>query len=526
MTNRLLSSSHNGAGAIQLPAGWRSVELGEATMPGLLALNLVAEESDDVVTVLGAQISVLWQYVITREEFQRRERAISALTDTLQGLARQLNIDDFLQTAISQATDLLAAAGGGVYLVDVPNQKLELRQVARFSTKNVGTKLAVGEGVVGQVAETGQARLVNNYATSTERSIDLAENTQFSALLAAPLHDDDVIIGVMMLAHVGPAHSFSSSDLALLESFAAQASLALRTARLLDAQRKQARELFVLYENSRTIGSSLDLRHILDRLTENVTLALNVEQSAVFLWEPERAMTELVALAVDESFTGNLQDIKIGTRTPLQSGSVAALVINAQQPVAINDVAHDPRIASQRGALREHGVRSILGVPLLVLDHVIGVLVCTMYTVSRSFSGSEITLAQTLAGQAATAIGNARLLTDERRRSVELTTLQDISTRLNAGSGLTTTLESIGEGVRQLLPNIDIEICLYDPQTETLNSHYATETSRNYFVSESGVYHLDQGLTGWLARHRTTLRIGDMQQQRTVYPVRSNDPAA
>ncbi|MBA3470040.1 MAG: GAF domain-containing protein [Herpetosiphonaceae bacterium] len=33
-------------------------------------------------------------------------------------------------------------------------------------------------------------------------------------------------------------------------------------------------------------------------------------------------------------------------------------------------------------------------------------------------------------------------------------------------------------------------------------------------------------MTGWLARHRTTLRIGDMQQQRTVYPVRSNDPAA
>ena len=511
----------NGCGAITVPAGWRSVELGNAADGGWLLINLATDHADDVAMALGAQIGALWQQTIVREESQRRERAINSLTGTLQGLARQLNVDDFLQTVVSQATELLAAAGGGIYVLDAARSVLELRQVAHFSPTLIGSKLKIGHGVVGGVAQSGKATFVNNYATAPQRVNDVPQGVEFSAIAAAPLRDDDAVIGVITLAQVLPNRSFNAADLTLLESFAAQVSLGLRTARLFDVQRKQARELFVLYENSRTVGSSLDLRHILERLTENVLLALTVEQSAVVLLNPQRNLTELVAVASDEAWPGDPSTVTIGSRSALQAGSVAVLVINSQQPVAINDVLHDERIAASRATLRRQGVRSILGVPLLVLDQVIGVLLCSTYTTQRVFSPSEMTLAQTLASQAAIAIGNARLLSDERRRSGELSMLQELSTRLNSGVDLASALEAVGDGVRQLLLNIDLEICLYDPQTETLNSHYATDMTRNFFVSESGTYHIDQGLTGWLARHRTTLRIGDMRLQRTVSPVRA-----
>jgi GAF domain-containing protein/nitrogen-specific signal transduction histidine kinase len=518
--NRLLPSpAINGSGTLSVPDGWLSANVGTSDNPGVLVVNLSVDQRDDIVVALAAQISVLWQYALTREEFLRRERAINTLTDTIQGLARQLNVDAFLNTVVEQAAELLRAAGGGIYLLTPGRSTLELRQVAGFPTSLIGTKIKLGQGVVGRVAQSGKALLINEYAQANERITNLPEGIELSAVIAAPLRDDDAVIGVITLVQVTAGRSFSSADQALLESFAAQASLAMRTARLFDAQRKQARDLYVLYENSRTVGSSLDLRHILERLTENVLLALNVEQSTVVLWDAQRSTTELMAVAIDETWTGSANDLQIGARSPLEKGSVAALVINSQQPVAIKDVSKDPRLSKQRG---QDMPRSVLGVPLQVLDQVIGVLVCSTYTSQHSFNPSEITLAQTLAGQAAIAIGNARLLSDEKRRSGELSMLQELSTRLNSGIGLAAALEAIGDGVRQLLPNIDLEICLYDPQTETLNSHYATDTTRNYFVSQTGVYHLDQGLTGWLARHRTTLRIGDMRQNRTVRPMRSD----
>ncbi|HEY1013706.1 MAG TPA: GAF domain-containing protein, partial [Herpetosiphonaceae bacterium] len=284
-------------------------------------------------------------------------------------------------------------------------------------------------------------------------------------------------------------------------------------------QRKQARELFVLYENSRTVGSSLDLRHILERLTENVVLALNVERSVVLLWNAQRRECEMVAMAMDDTANNDTLDRDLGSRYTPQPGSVAALVIASQQPVVINDVASDPRLGSYRANLTKRGVRSVLGVPLLLQDQLIGILISNTYSATRIYSVSEITLAQTLAGQAAVAIGNARLLSEERRRTVELSLLQDLAGKLNSGMNLNDTLATISNGVTQLLPDVDIEICLYDPESQVLRSQHMTEATRA-IASETGTYGLEQGFSGWLARHRAPLRIGDIRQQRKVRPFR------
>ena len=520
--NRLLPKQGVNGSQVRVPAGWQLHEIGSTDLPTVIVLN-VDPEADDGVSLLMAQIATVWQSVAMREDFTRRERAVTTLTKSLQGLVQQPNVEQFLQTLIDQSTDLLNTSGGGLYLLNPQHNRFELSYISRFPAKYLGTPLQQTKGGLSQVIATGKSLLVNNYQAYPDK-VDWADGILITALLAAPIQVDNQVVGVLALIHVNPDRAFSVADVALLESFAAQTSMALRTSRLFDAQRQQARELYVLYENSRTAGSSLDLQHILERLTENVVLALNIEQSAVLLWDESRQHYTLAAYAADEQTNDQVIVPTVGSTYGNDAGSILRTVNDSQQPVSIANVRNDPRSKKQRAWFVEGSVNSLLAVPMTIRDQFLGVLLCTTLQPRRVFTPSEITLAQTLASQAANAIGNTRLLADERRRTHELTILRELSSEFNAGITLSTAIDAISASIRKLMDNIELEFCLYDGQTQQLQSVYISDTHGRLFTKQASYYTLDQGLTGWLARHQVPLRIGDMSQQRTYVP--ANVPTA
>ncbi|MBI4354436.1 MAG: GAF and ANTAR domain-containing protein [Candidatus Omnitrophica bacterium] len=100
-------------------------------------------------------------------------------------------------------------------------------------------------------------------------------------------------------------------------------------------------------------------------------------------------------------------------KPPIQVGqSVSGLVVKERRPMAVSDVTSDPRYMFPDIARRE-GVRSLLSVPMVMQDRVIGVLNC--YTShEHRFTDEEIRVLSTLANQAAVAIERTRLLEHSR----------------------------------------------------------------------------------------------------------------
>ncbi|HEY1016470.1 MAG TPA: GAF domain-containing protein, partial [Herpetosiphonaceae bacterium] len=180
---------------------------------------------------LARYVAATYERLVVDAEFAKRERALASLNDTLQGLAGQLNSDEFILRLIAQAVDLLDASGGGVYFYDQATSTLELRTIYQVPQEVVGIRLKLGEGVAGKAAAEGQAFAISDYRNSAERS-PVSAGDMFSAISAAPLYEGELLVGVLSLVHTEPGRSFSANDLNLLESFAAQASLAIRTARL------------------------------------------------------------------------------------------------------------------------------------------------------------------------------------------------------------------------------------------------------------------------------------------------------
>lgn len=198
--------------------------------------------------------------------------------------------------------------------------------------------------------------------------------------------------------------------------------LAEATAELADLRLQQAAAADVL----RTIGrTSFDLQSVLERLTEAAATLCDTEMVAMLRRDGATFRYVTNHGIPNDDFEGVLRKL---THAPSR-GSLVGRVLLENKTVQIADAAADPEY--KRGdAQRRLGFRSLLGVPLLREEEVVGVLVLMRKRV-RPFAEPEIHLVETFADQAVIAIENARLFKQLQGRTQELTEALERETATN-----------------------------------------------------------------------------------------------
>lgn len=154
----------------------------------------------------------------------------------------------------------------------------------------------------------------------------------------------------------------------------------------------------------------LSMDELLAELLTRVRDAMNVDTVAILLLEPEGG--ELLAWAAK----GLEEEVELGVRIPVGVG-FAGTVASSKGPVRIDDIETSNVL---NPLLKEKGIRSLLGVPLLVEGRVIGVMHTGRFTRCQ-FTDDDTRLLQLVADRIALAIDNARLFEEERtaRREAE-----------------------------------------------------------------------------------------------------------
>jgi anti-sigma regulatory factor (Ser/Thr protein kinase)/putative methionine-R-sulfoxide reductase with GAF domain len=158
--------------------------------------------------------------------------------------------------------------------------------------------------------------------------------------------------------------------------------------------------------------SELSLEPLLDELLARAKDILNVDTAAILLLDEEAQ--ELVARAAK----GLEEEVERGVRIPVGAG-FAGRIAAGRRPIYIADVDHADVL---NPILRMKGVRSLLGVPMLLEGAALGVLHVGTVT-PREFTNADAALLQLAAAQAAPAIDRARLfdaLDREHRGAVAL----------------------------------------------------------------------------------------------------------
>jgi GAF domain-containing protein len=140
-----------------------------------------------------------------------------------------------LRMIVEAAAHVIGAKGGSLLLLDAAADELVFEvAVGSEADELSGLRLAVGEGIAGLVAASGQPMAISDAASDSRVSDDIARTIGYvpDALLCVPLIFDDRVIGVLELVDKHDGTSFTGADMQSLALFANQAAVAIRQSRM------------------------------------------------------------------------------------------------------------------------------------------------------------------------------------------------------------------------------------------------------------------------------------------------------
>jgi signal transduction histidine kinase len=239
---------------------------------------------------------------------------------------------------------------------------------------------------------------------------------------------------------------FSERQIDLLRAFADQAAIAIESVRLVQEGRAETEalsrsvdELRALARVSQALNSSLDLQQVLSTIVANANQLAGTDGGAIFAYDEA---TQEFQLRATHGFNPRLAERLGGGRVRQGKGAVGQAAVR-KAPVQIPDILeHAAYQGPFRDLLIEAGFRSIVAVPLLADDRVVGGLVVLRKTAGL-FSDWAIDLLRTFASQSALAMRNARLFEEVGQRRHELEQLYRLAVALQEPSSLDERLSLI-----------------------------------------------------------------------------------
>ncbi|MDX9953486.1 MAG: GAF domain-containing protein [Anaerolineae bacterium] len=260
---------------------------------------------------------------------------------------------------------------------------------------HIERRFKVGEGLVGMVAETKTPILTRDAKDHPHFQIGSTHSDLERSMIMAPVLIEGVVFGVLS-ADQDRANAFNTEDLQMLETLAAQLAAAVQNGKLLLLERRRSERLVKLQQATQIISRAEDLAQSLRLIAENAVQLVEADTGVIHLIDAEE-------LEVVSSYEYP-RERSLPTRFSQKSG-LTWEVYNSKKPIRVLDVLQDRRVSD---GLAESGVRSLIGIPLLLDDAVIGVLFLNSTRV-RIFDSEEEHLLMTLAER-------ATLLADRLRR--------------------------------------------------------------------------------------------------------------
>lgn len=447
------------------PAAWMGVPLFSAEgVIGCLAVftdspQLSFSPSDlDLFVTLAGQVGVAIANTLLHEQLQRRVSQLEALNQFTMNITESLDVEHVFTQVCRSVTQVGSGRRSAIYILDLETGVVDLAHAYELSQDFVSASQTVelAQDSRTQCLRTGRPDLIpDTHAAGKTAEVgaqywEWLQREKIAAVGYFPLISPDGQIGYLAV-YYDAEHDFLTEEVELLQSFAAQAAMAVANARLHTrtdlALARRVHQLSILETISRELAGAI----YSDRLFE---LILN------YAMDFTNATAGMIALLAGDNQCVQVKaqraHLKPGEQSALEEG-IWRLAIQGQKLINIADLHQEAGDSD----LIMRPARSHLSVPLIHQSRVLGVISLES-EVGGVFSANDEAFVSQLANQAAVAVINAELYQETQHRLQELSTLYILSNSLAGNLEPENILKTIGRALHSVVESHPIVLYLWD----------------------------------------------------------------
>ncbi|MDY7078308.1 MAG: GAF domain-containing protein [Chloroflexota bacterium] len=371
-------------------------------------------------------------------EEHQRFLALQAISSRISAVS---DLEQLLDELVQSVRNTFGHTNVHIFLVDEEAEELYLAASGHplaSEVKELRFKIAP-QNLLGRVASDGTPSLISDVS---QCEFCFPTDPQIRSAMSIPMFVGGHLVGVLYVES-DQTDVFEERDLQLMTALANQSAATIEAVRLLQESRsnamaleQRAHTLMLINRVSTTLNTSMDAYEILGITIRNLMELSDVDYGGALIPEQDRQYGIVVA----EHPTLQLAN----RRLPLPRSPSARRVLEMGIPYAIEDVTNHPIMEHLQEPLPLE-FRSLLLVPLVAQQEMIGVLLLASLDQPRTFSDEQMEICQTVASQAAAAVANARLLQDIQQQRRALARKSQEMTE--ASSKLDAILNNISDGL-------------------------------------------------------------------------------
>jgi len=446
----------------------------------------VAKRSSDIRT--EEIVHLLEENQQLRQMVEERNAELAIIQSVQEGLASRLDVQAIYDLVGDKIREIFDAQGTAVYIFNHETETLETPYCYLKKRFEIESR---------SFSDHPIARLmVNRIQTITYRTLEeyramggtvLENSEEYKSGMYVPLMVGKELKGMLGVANLDKENAYSESDLRLLITLANSMSVALENARLFAEIEQRAAELQIINSVQEGLATKLDIQAIYELVGDKIREIFHNADTEIRIHDPK---TNLIRFPYF---------IDMGKRIavdplPLTDVGISSYVLRTGKTLVINEnLMQESKKYGSKMLPGGHPAKSAVFVPLVVNHQARGLLALGDVEREHAFSETDVRLLQTLASSMSTALENARLfdetqslLNETQQRNAELAIINSVQAGLAEGLASKRDIQAIydlvGDKIREIFPNADTEIRVYDPKTNLFHVPYYIENGQRLAV--------------------------------------------